>query len=106
VLAVIKVSTSSHSNVSRSPDTIENNVNIRNIFGSKTSWITAFALILVSFTISPAFARCGGSGAGGGRGGFGGGGSDYRGGGGGGGYRNPLYYDPTSGQHIYYPVTK
>jgi hypothetical protein len=22
------------------------------------------------------------------------------------GYRYPLYYNPTSGQHIYYPVTK
>lgn len=70
----------SHSNVSLSPDTIENNVNIPSKFGPKTSKITALALILVSLTISPSFAGRGG----GGRGGFGGG---YRGSAGWGGYR-------------------
>jgi len=82
VSAVFNVSTS-HSNVSRAQDTIEKNVNTPSKSGPKTSWITALALILVSLTISPAFAGRGG----GGRGGFGGGGGGYHGGGGWGGYR-------------------
>jgi hypothetical protein len=74
-------------------------VNIRSRIRPTTSWIAVLALILVSFTISPAFAGRGGGGAGG-RGGFGAGGGyrggfgaggGYRGGGGWGGYRGGYY---------------